>query len=163
MHAHLGHAQDDGHVQEDGRAEDRDGQGVMRPLSVAPVRDVVPADLQGDWGTAAQCAAQDAAGPEATVDHVMDAPYRFNPQWVSRWFHYCRVTRVVPTGEGYRARVTCGEDAVERPWDVDIVRGETGGAGGDTIFMSWLSFDRDDPVTEPWLVGPLQRCDRPGS
>ena len=36
-----------------------------------------------------------------------------------------------------------------------------GEAAGETIHMSWLSIDPDDPVTQPWLIGPLQRCDRP--
>ncbi|MEM6711086.1 MAG: hypothetical protein AAF590_02265 [Pseudomonadota bacterium] len=139
-----------------------DSQTGIQGITAEPNQNVVPSFLHGDWGTPGQCTAQQEAGSEETVDHVRDSPYRFNPQWVSRWFHYCRVTRVVPTGEGFRARVTCGEDAIERPWDIDILQGATQ-EGRDTIAMSWSSFDPDDPVTEPWNVGPLQRCEAPQS
>lgn len=113
----------------------------------------VPAELQGDWGEAAQCQAQADAGANGTVADALDAPYRFDGQWMSRWFFYCRVLRIDPLGEAtYRVRVLCGEDAVERPWEIDIVR------DGDTLNMTWIAVDEDGASGRPWPSGPFQRC-----
>lgn len=118
---------------------------------------MVPDDLSGDWGQPAQCAAQAEAGQEETVSHVTDAPYRFEGQWLSRWFIYCLVMQVDPIREGWRVRALCGEDAIERPWEIDITR------DGDTLSMTWFAMAEEHGASRPWTVGPLQRCDRPAS
>lgn len=122
----------------------------------------VPDVLEGDWGTQAQCQAQRDVGPDETVEHVTDAPYRFRGQWVSRWFHYCRVMQVFPiTGGpaegGHMVRVMCGEDAVDRPWEIEMARED------DQLSMTWFSLDPDRPDSPPWEVQPIQRCDAESS
>lgn len=118
----------------------------------------VPADLAGDWGTPQQCQAQADAGADETVSHVMNAPYRFSHVWISRWFFYCRVLNADPMGsDGYRVLALCGEDAVERLWEIDIVRDE------DTLSMTWYAIAEHEGASRPWAVGPLQRCQRPAS
>jgi hypothetical protein len=126
-------------------------------MPFASAQEMVPDDLLGDWGKPAQCAAQADVGAQETVLHVMDAPYRFNGQWMSRWFFYCLVMQVDPmsgpSGEGWRLRAMCGEDAVERPWEIDIAR------DGETLSMTWFALVEEDWASRPWSVGPLQRCD----
>jgi hypothetical protein len=126
-------------------------------LPAASAQEMVPDDLLGDWGEPHQCQAQADAGAQETVSHVMDAPYRFNGQWMSRWFFYCLVMQVDPmsgpAGEGWRLRAMCGEDAVERPWEIDIAR------DGETLSMTWFALGEEDWASRPWSVGPLQRCD----
>lgn len=122
----------------------------------------VPADLAGDWGTPQQCQAQAQAGLDETVSHVRDAPYRFSNVWISRWFFYCRVLNIDPLGpswgpNSYRVLGLCGEDAVERPWEIDIVRDE------DTLSMTWYAVAEHEGASRPWAIGPLQRCERPAS
>lgn len=118
----------------------------------------VPEDLEGDWGTTEQCQAQAEAGADATVSHVTDAPYRFSNVWISRWFIYCRVLNIDPLGaDGYRVLGLCGEDAVERPWEIDITR------DGQTLSMTWYAVAEENGASRPWAVGPLQRCVRPAS
>lgn len=119
---------------------------------------VVPEDLVGDWGTPEQCQAQAEAGADETVSHVTDAPYRFFNVWISRWFFYCRVLNIDPLGtDGYRVLGLCGEDAVERPWEIDITR------DGPTLSMTWYAIAEENGASRPWAVGPLQRCERPAS
>lgn len=120
--------------------------------SPATAQTLAPTELEGDWGTPEQCAAQDAAGPDTTVSHVRDAPYRINGHWLSRWFFYCRVMEVFPGEEGFRVWVLCGEDAIERPWEIDITQ------DGSSMSMRWWALGEDAFVSAPWDVGPLQRC-----
>lgn len=118
----------------------------------------VPAELEGDWGTVQQCQAQRDAGADETVSHITNAPYRFSNVWISRWFFYCRVLNVDPLGEGgYRVLGLCGEDAVERPWEIDVIR------DGETLSMTWYAVAEEAGASRPWAVGPLQRCERPAS
>lgn len=113
----------------------------------------VPADLAGDWGTPQQCQAQADAGADETVSHVMNAPYRFFNVWISRWFFYCRVLNADPLGaDGYRVLALCGEDAVERPWEIDITR------DGEALSLTWYAVAEEHGASRPWSVGPLQRC-----
>ncbi len=118
----------------------------------------IPPELEGDWGEPQQCRAQEDVGASNTVASAADAPYRLRGQWLSRWFFYCRVLRINPVADmTYRAGVLCGEDAIERRWEVDIVR------ESDTLTMTWFAIDEDDGVWRPWLSGPFQRCDDPQS
>lgn len=119
----------------------------------------VPPELEGDWGTPEQCQAQAEAGADETVAHITDAPYRFSNIWMSRWFFYCRVLSIDPLREdGFRMLGLCGEDATERPWEIDIVTGED-----ETISMTWYAMGEAWGASRPWSVGPLQRCETPGS
>lgn len=114
---------------------------------------MLPDDLIGDWGAPGQCEAQAEAGADETVDHVMDAPYRFAGQWLSRWFFYCLAMQVDPMRDGgWRVLALCGEDAAERPWEIDIAR------DGDTLSMTWFAIAEEDGASRPWPVGPLTRC-----
>lgn len=135
--------------------------GLIFFVSAAQAQMMVPDDLSGDWGEPAQCTAQAEAGLDETVSHVTDAPYRFQGQWLSRWFIYCLVMQVDPmrgpSGEGWRVLALCGEDAIERPWEIDITR------DGDTLSMTWFAIAEEHGASRPWAVGPLQRCERQAS
>lgn len=120
--------------------------------SSAFAQEHLPDDLVGDWGAPGQCEAQAEAGADETVSHVTNAPYRFAGQWVSRWYFYCLVMQVDPMRDGWRVRALCGEDAVERPWEIDIAR------DGDTLSMTWFAIGEEDGASRPWPVGPLNRC-----
>ncbi|MFK7791317.1 MAG: hypothetical protein AB8B88_01475 [Devosiaceae bacterium] len=120
-------------------------------------QEMLPDDLQGDWGEAHQCAAQEDAGADETVSHVTDAPYRFQGQWISRWYIYCLVMQVDPMRGGYRVRALCGEDAIERPWEIDVI------SDGDTLSMTWFALGEENSASRPWRSGPYERCDAPQS
>ncbi|MEM6384043.1 MAG: hypothetical protein AAF739_15330 [Pseudomonadota bacterium] len=124
--------------------------------------DEVPGELTGHWGEDSHCAAQADAGVDAVVESAGDAPYRFEGQWISRWHFYCRVLRLDDFGERdgaqtWRARVLCGEDTVERPYELDLVR------RGDTLSLTWLAMDENGRFLEPWNSGPFRQCTPPQS
>ncbi|MBV6658956.1 MAG: hypothetical protein KI785_14430 [Devosiaceae bacterium] len=122
----------------------------------------LPEELHGHWGEEHHCAAQQAVGLDNPVARGEDAPYRLQSQWISRWHFYCLVLRLDDLGERdgastWRARVLCGEDAIERPYQVDIVRRD------DTIALTWYSADSNDGLFRPWSTGPFPFCRFPGS
>ncbi len=116
-----------------------------------------PEELEGDWGTPNQCEAQAAVGFDETVERITDAPYRFEGHWLSRWFFYCRIMEAFPLHTGFRVRVLCGEDAIERPWEIDVEQGDDG------MTMTWYALGEDLFASRPWFVGPLQMCAIPDS
>ncbi|MEO0382020.1 MAG: hypothetical protein AAF234_00590 [Pseudomonadota bacterium] len=127
--------------------------GFLLFMPSAQAQQALPDDLVGDWGEPGQCGAQAEAGADETVDHVMDAPYRFQGASLSRWYFYCLVMQVDPMRDGgWRVRALCGEDAVERPWEIDIAR------EGDTLSMTWFAIGEEEGAARPWAVGPFQRC-----
>lgn len=131
--------------------------GFLFLMPSAQAQEMLPDDLQGDWGQPHQCLAQEEAGEDETVSHVVDSPYRFRGQWVSRWFFYCFTREVFSAPDGYRVRAMCGEDATERPWEIRIT------TDGQTMSMTWYAIGEHDGNWNPWEVGPLNRCDAPES
>lgn len=126
------------------------------------IPNALPEALSGYWGAQAHCDAQAQAGSGHVVDHALDAPYRLDGQWISRWHFYCRVLSLDGFAEGqFRARVLCGEDAVERGYNVDIAI--EGATGAQSLNLTWYALDEGALTARPWSSGPFARCSIPQS
>ncbi|MEM1289300.1 MAG: hypothetical protein AAGH60_13180 [Pseudomonadota bacterium] len=131
-------------------------------VSSARAFDVISSELQGNWGTPEQCSALQEAADSDQQLLARNAPYSLTANWLFRGDFYCAAQAVVkvtpgPSEEVWRARVLCKEDAGERPWQIDIIH------RANELTLSWTSRDPDDPITPPWVVGPLPRCTGPES